>query len=152
MSAQPFANFIQAELALKPLFQQLSELNYIQKIFQESVAAPFAKLGQVGSFRDGTVVLVAKNGAAAAKLKQIVPSLEDKISVLLGRPIAVKVSVLLDHQPESALSSRKAKPAMSPVALESLQKLAANLPASPLKDEVATLLKRQGRRRILDGD
>lgn len=152
MSAQPFSTFIQAEPALKPLFQQLSQLSYLQKIFQESVAAPFAKLGQVGSYRDGTVALVAKNGAAAAKLKQVLPSLEEKFSELLGRPVTVKVSVLVDNQAEPTASTRNGKPAMSAVALESLQKLAAELPTSSLKDEVATLLKRQGRQRIWDGN
>ena len=152
MSAQPFSTFIQAEPALKPLFQQLSELSYLQKIFQACVSAPFAKLGQVGSYRDGTVALVAKNGAAAAKLKQVLPSLEEKFSELLGRPVTVKVSVLVDNQTEPTASTRNGKPAMSAVALESLQKLAAELPTSSLKDEVATLLKRQRRQRIWDGN
>jgi Dna[CI] antecedent, DciA len=150
MSAQSFATFIQAEPALQPLFQQLSELGYMQKIFQESIPASFAKLGQVGSFREGILNVVAKNGAAAAKLKQIAPSLEEKIAQILRQPVSVKVSVLLDNFGDAKSASRKVKPVMSKVALESLQKLAAELPTSPLKDEVATLLKRQGRRRIWD--
>ena len=123
----------------------------MQRIFQESIPAPFASLGRVGSFRDGTLIVVAKNGAAAAKLKQILPSVEEKISQLLNQPIEVKVSVSLDGVGGPETASRKIKPAMSAVALESLQKLAAELPTSPLKDEVSTLLKRQGRRRISDG-
>lgn len=152
MAAQPFSNFIQADPALKPLFQQLSELAYMQKLFQGSVPAAFAKLGQVGSFRDGTMIIVVKNGSAAAKLKQVLPGLEEKISQKFGLSVTIKVNVLLDNLGESAQPLRKAKPAMSAVALESLRKLAADLPASPLKEEVATLLKRQGRRRIWDGD
>lgn len=151
MSARSFAMFIHAEPALKPLLRQLSELSYMQRIFQESIPAPFASLGRVGSFRDGTLIVVAKNGAAAAKLKQVLPSVEEKISQLLNQPIEVKVSVSLDGVGGPETASRKIKPAMSAVALESLQKLAAELPTSPLKDEVSTLLKRQGRRRISDG-
>ncbi len=152
MSARSFATYIQAEPALQPLFQQLSELGYMQKIFQESIPAVFAKLGQVGSFRDGTLTIVAKNGAAAAKLKQVVPGLEEKISQILRQPVSVKVNVSLDNSGEAIPSSRKDKPGMSAVALQSLQKLAADLPASALKDEVVTLLQRQGRRRIWDAD
>ena len=117
----------------------------MQRLYQNSVPATFAALGQVGSFRNGILIVVAKNGAAAAKLKQVVPSLEQKISQLLQQPVDVKVNVLVDSE-ERVGPPQKHKPVMGPVALESLQRLAAELPASALKDEVSTLLKRQGRR------
>lgn len=145
MSARSFTTFIHAEPALKPLLQQLSELSYMQRLYQNSVPAAFAALGQVGSFRNGILIVVAKNGAAAAKLKQVVPSLEQKISQLLQQPVDVKVNVLVDSE-ERVSPPQKHKPVMGPVALESLQRLAAELPASALKDEVSTLLKRQARR------
>ena len=148
MSAQKFTDFIQAEPVLKPLLEQLSELSYIQRIFQQAIPAAFVSLGQVGSFRNGTLIVAAKNGAAAAKLKQVVPGLEEKISQLLQQPIEVKVNVFIDDAGEPIKRSRKDKPAMSAVALESLGKLAAELPPSALKNEVSTLLKRQGRRKI----
>ncbi len=146
MSARSFTTFIHAEPALKPLLQQLSELSYMQRLYQNSVPAAFAALGQVGSFRNGILIVVAKNGAAAAKLKQVVPSLEQKISQLLQQPVDVKVNVLVDSSEERVSPPQKHKPVMGPVALESLQRLAAELPASTLKDEVSTLLKRQSRR------
>ena len=148
MSAQRFTNFIQAEPALKPLLEQLSELSYIQRIFQQAIPVAFASLGQVGSFRNGTLIVVAKNGAAAAKLKQVVPGLEKKISQLLQQPVEVKVNVFIDDVGGPTKLSHKDKPALSAVALESLGKLAAELPASALKNEVSTLLKRQSRRKI----
>ena len=146
MSARSFTNFIHAEPALKPLLQQLSELNYLQRLYETSLPAAFATLGQVGSFRNGILIVVAHNGAAAAKLKQVVPDLEQKISQLLRQPIEVKVNVLIDSSEQRIGAPQKRKPSMGPVALESLQRLAAELPASALKDEVSTLLKRQGRR------
>ena len=148
MSARSLTTFIQAEPALKPLLRQLSELSYMQRLYQEAVPASFAALGQVGSFRNSILNVVARNGAAAAKLKQVAPSLEQKISQLLRQPVEVKVNVLVDDSGQQARPSRKHKPGMGPVALESLQRLAAELPASALKDEVSTLLKRQGRCKI----
>lgn len=151
MAAQPFASFIQAEPALKPLLEQLSELSYLQRMVRELLPRPYAGLGQVGSFRDPMLTLIAKNGAAAAKLKQVLPDLEEKISQRLLRPIEVKVSVFINQSEEPRKSSRH-KRTMSPVALDSMRKLAAELPDSALKEEVATLLIRQGRRRITEGD
>ncbi len=145
MFARSFTTFIQAEPALKPLLQQLSELRHMQRLYQESVPATFAALGQVGSFRNGILIVVAKNGAAAAKLKQVVPSLEQKISQLLQQSVEVKVNVLVDDSDERVSPSPKRKRGMSPVALESLQRLATELPPSALKEEVSTLLKRQRR-------
>ena len=152
MSAQSFTKFIQAEPALKPLLQQLSELDYIQGVFRKCVPVALARLGKVGSFQNGTLVVIANNGAAAAKLKQAVPELKEKMSQLAQSPIEIKVSVFLDNVGEPAKTPRKDKPALSPAAIESLGKLAAALPASELKDEVATLLQRQGRRRNENGD
>ncbi len=151
MSARPFNTFIQAEPALKPLLERLSELSYLQRMVQEYLPRATAPLAQVGSFRDATLTLVAKNGAAAAKLKQVLPDLEEKLSQRLSQPVEVKVSVLAD-QWEAQSSPRKDKRTMSPIALDSMRKLAAGLPTSALKEEVVTLLNRQGRRRVKDGD
>ena len=97
MSARPFNTFIQAEPALKPLLERLSELSYLQRMVQEYLPRATAPLAQVGSFRDGTLTWYAKNGAAAAKLKQVLPDLEEKLSQRLSQPVEVKVSVLADQ-------------------------------------------------------
>ncbi len=152
MSARPFNAFLQAEPALKPLLEQLGELNYLQGLVRELVPRAVAALAQVGSFREGTLVLTAKNGAAAAKLKQVLPELEEKLSQRLSQPIELKVNVGTIQWDESPPTSRKSKRTMSPVALDSMRKLAAELPASGLKQEVVTLLNRQDRRKIRDGD
>lgn len=146
MSARSFTSFLQAEPALKPLLQQLSELDYFQELLRKCVPPSLAALGQVGSFRNGTLNVVAKNGPAAAKLKQIVPDLEEKLSQLVGQAIQVHVNVHLDNIDKPKQATRRNKPVLSTVALSSLGKLEAELPPSALRTEVSTLLKRQGRR------
>ena len=150
MSAQSFTKFIQAEPTLKSLLERLCELDYLQGIFRKCVPASLARLGSVGSFQNGVLTVIAKNGAAAAKLKQAIPDLAEKISQLAQTPIEIKVSVFIDNVGETTKPLRKDKRALSAVALESLGKLASELPPSPLKNEVATLLKRQGQQRVLD--
>ncbi|MEO5861159.1 MAG: DciA family protein [Burkholderiales bacterium] len=145
MSVRALTTFIQAEPALKPLLRRLSELNYVQQIYFQIIPAPLAKLGQVGSFGDGTLIIFAENGAGAAKLKQVLPEVAEKISQQLQKTIEVRVSV----QPESLIGntklSRHHKSPMSPESIQSFRKLADDLPPSPLKEEVALLISRQTR-------
>jgi hypothetical protein len=145
MSVRALTTFIQAEPALKPLLRRLSELTYVQQLYSQIVAPPLAKLGQVGSFRDGTLIIFAENGAGAAKLKQVLPEVAEKISQRLQRPIEVRVSVQPDTLILSNRLSRHDKAPMCPEAIQSLRKLADDLRPSPLKEEVALLVARQTR-------
>lgn len=151
MTARPFNSFIDAEPALKPLLEQISALSYLQRMVQEFLPRATASLAQVGAFQDGTLMLTAKNGAAAAKLKQVLPELVEKLSQRLLQPIEVKVGVFTGQWDDSQPSPRKSKRTMSPIALESMRKLAADLPTSALKEEVETLLNRQVRRKRQEG-
>jgi hypothetical protein len=146
MSAHPLTTFIDAEPALKPLLQRLSELRYAQSLFSQNVPPALAKLGKVGSIRDGTLIIFADNGAAAAKLKQALPEITEKISRQLQRPIEVRVNVLIDPIEEKP-ERRRTKHPLSLDAIRSLRELAEELPASPLKEEVALLVARQSRNR-----
>ncbi len=145
MSVRPLTTFIQAEPALKPLLRQLSELNYVQRLYSQAVSPSLAKLGKVGSFRDGTLIIFAENGAAAAKLKQLLPQVTQKISQQLQQPIEVRVNVEVDPLGQKSEPNRRHNRSMSRKAIESLSKLADDLPPSPLKEEVEVLITRQSR-------
>ena len=145
MSVRALTTFIQAEPALKPLLRRLSELSYLQRLYTQFVPPSLAKLGQVGYFRDGTLIIFAENGAAAAKLKQVLPEVTQKISQQLQQLIEVRVSVQVDPLAQKTESSRRLKSRMSREAIQSLRKLAEDLPPSPLKEEVALLVTRQTR-------
>jgi hypothetical protein len=143
MSVRSLNTFFQSEPAIKPLLRRISELSHVQRLYNQTVAPSLRKLGEVGSFRDGTLIIFAVNGAAAAKLKQVLPEITEKISQQLQQVIQVRVSVQVDFSAQNPASPRQSKPPMGPQALGSLRKLAAELPPSPLKDEVALLLARQ---------
>lgn len=145
MSVRPLTTFIQAEPALKPLLRQLSELSYIQRLYSQAVSPSLAKLGQVGSFRNGTLIMFAENGAAAAKLKQALPQITQNISRQFQQVIEVRVNVQVDPLAQKSEPNRHPKRSMSRKAIESLSKLADDLPPSPLKEEVEVLITRQSR-------
>ena len=142
MSARSLKSFIDDETSLKPLFKRLGELNYLQQIYLKAVPSALGKLGQVAALRDGKICIAAKHGAAAAKLKQLAPQIAEKMSQHLQQAIDIQVIVQVDESDAAEKSARK-KRTMSPVAIESLSKLAAELPPSALKSEVDILLKRQ---------
>ena len=145
MSVRSLNTFIQAEPALKPLMRRLSELSYIQQLYSQAVPPSLAKLGGVGSFHDGTLIIVAENGAAAAKLKQVLPEVTQKLSQRLAQAIDVRVSVQVDSLAGHTAPRHNQKPPLSSAAIQSLRKLADDLPPSPLKEEVALLVIRQMR-------
>jgi hypothetical protein len=125
--------------------RRLSELSVIQQLYSQTVPPSLAKLGQVGSFHDGTLIIVAENGAAAAKLKQVIPEIAQKLSQRLAQTIEVRVSVQVDPLAGKSAPRRKQKPPLSNAAIQSLRELADDLPPSPLKEEVALLVTRQTR-------
>lgn len=145
MSVRSLTTFIQAEPALKPLLRRLSELSYVQRLYSQAVSPSLAKLGQVGSFRDGTLIVYAENGAAAAKLKQMLPQITQKISQQLHQLIEIRVNVRVDALAQKSESNHRHNRQMSLTAFESLRKLADDLPPSPLKEEVKVLITRQSR-------
>jgi hypothetical protein len=137
--------FIQAEPALKPLMRRLSELSAIQQLYGQIVPPSLVKLGQVGSFHDGTLIIVAENGAAAAKLKQVMPEITEQLSQRLNQALDVRVSVQVESFVGETEPTRRKKSPLSPAAIQSLSQLADDLPPSPLKEEVALLVTRQTR-------
>ncbi|KAA6131123.1 MULTISPECIES: DciA family protein [Cupriavidus] len=97
-----------------------------------------------------TLLLLAAHGAAAARVRQIVPSLLARLQQRGARIDAVKVRV----QPDVARGDWDVEPAERPkktgvpaAGLNSLGELAQTLPDSPLRDAVQTMLSRhrQGR-------
>lgn len=145
MSVRLLNTFIQSEPTLKPLLRRISELSQVQRLYSQTVPPALKKLGEVGSFRDSTLIIFAENGAAAAKLKQVLPEITQKISQQLQQPIEVRVTVQVDLTGQNIGLRRSTKPPMGPQALQSLRKLADELPPSPLKDEVALLVARQAK-------
>jgi hypothetical protein len=93
-----------------------------------------------------TLLLLAAHGAAAARVRQVVPTLLSRLQQRGSQVTAIRVRV----QPEVGRGDwdtgpveRKPRTAnLSPAGLHSMDVLAHNLEASPLKDAVEALLAR----------
>ena len=93
-----------------------------------------------------TLLLLAAHGAAAARVRQVVPTLLSRLQQRGSQVTAIRVRV----QPEVGRGDwdtdpveRKPRTAnLSPAGLHSMDVLGHNLEASPLKDAVEALLAR----------
>lgn len=110
----------------------------LQRILVEIAPAHLARSCTVGRLTQGTLQIFADNGAIASKLKQLAPRLlmDFRKRGLEVSRIRVDVQVR-PPRPEN----RKTGAKISPAGLENLQKLALELPESPLKEAVERLLR-----------
>ena len=142
MPAHPAHSFLSAAPNLQALLQQAQKLLVLQKTWNEVAPKPLAAASRVGAVRQQTLIVYANNGAVAGKLRQLVPSLLEKIQ---KRGIEI-TAIRVDVQVEAPPPGKKPKDlAVSPNALSSLGKLEQSLEDSPLKNALHTLIHRHSR-------
>jgi len=139
MPAQTAHSFLSAAPNLQGLLQQAQKLLALQEAWNEVAPKPLAAASRVGAVRQQTLIVYANNGAVAGKLRQLVPSLLEKIQ---KRGIEV-TAIRVDVQVEALPSGKKPKDlTVSHNALSSLEKLEQSLDDSPLKNALHTLIRR----------
>jgi hypothetical protein len=125
------------------LFAQASQLTRMQRAFTEFVPPRLSIYCTVGWISKGNLTIYACNGAIAAKLKQISPSLLLKFKQKKFEITAIRVAVQA-HNHFTVVDKKIDKDLIiGPLGLDNLSQLAARLPASPLKSAVESLLKKQ---------
>ncbi|SEK31903.1 DUF721 domain-containing protein [Nitrosovibrio tenuis] len=122
------------------LFSYMSALTLMQQVFMEIAPPQLAQHCALGGFSQRKLTICAPNGAIAAKLRQTMPSLLLKFQAKGYEVTAIRVAV----QANSAYvkGSPAARPQIDQGGVESLHRLAADLPQSPLKEAVESLLKK----------
>lgn len=110
---------------------------------RDGIAVGGVKQEANNAAREETLLLLAAHGAAAARVRQIVPSLLARLQQRGSRIAAIRVRV----QPEVGRGDWDTEPAprpqrkpMSQTGLASLDTLEQTLPDSPLRDAVRNLL------------
>lgn len=139
MPAQPAHSFLSAATSLQTLLQQAQKLLALQETWSEITPRPLATASRVGAVSRQTLVVYTNNGAVAAKLKQIAPTL---LAKLQARGIEV-TAIRIDVQVAPPAPGKKPKDlSVSPNALSSLNKLEESLADSPLKSALQNLIQR----------
>ena len=139
MPAHPAHSFLSSAPNLQALLQQAQKLLAVQNTWNEIAPKPLAAASRVGAVRQQTLIVYANNGAVAGKLRQLVPSLLEKIQ---KRGIEI-TAIRVDVQVEAPPPGKKPKDlTVSHNALSSLAKLEQSLTDSPLKSALHTLIQR----------
>jgi hypothetical protein len=140
-------NFYLGSLRLTPehqrLFSYTDKLTAMQQVFMKIAPPQLAQRSALGAFVEGDLTIYARNGAIAAKLRQMLPSLLLKFRARGYEVTAIRIAVQANYhsitEPHLSVKTRQ----IDQAGVESLSNLVATLPASPLKTAVARLLKRQ---------
>ena len=125
------------------LLAQAGKWTRMQQIFMEIAPPQLAKLCALGQFSGGNLTIFAGNGAIAAKLKQSLPSLLSKFHQRGYEVTAIRIAVQANFPIDNMGNLPDKKLKIGQGGVESLHQLAAELPESPLKTAVESLLQRQ---------
>jgi hypothetical protein len=150
-------NFYLDTLSLTPdhrkLFVSVQKLIGLQQVFFEIAPRQLAQFCTLGAFSEGNLTICASNGAIAAKVRQIVPSLSRKFQARGYEVTAIRIAVQADCN--SPITGRRStgKPGIDSAGRESLAQLAKKLSgsaseplyASSLKSAIIALLETQAR-------
>jgi hypothetical protein len=140
MQAPKIGRFLAAETDLQPVLAKALEIDALSKLCAEFLPPELARLARVANYRDGRLVFLAANGAAAAKLKLLSGGLCETLS-RTGRQVN---SVSVRVQPAES-NNREAAPKRARItaaALVELQALHHRLRESPARSALKSLLDR----------
>jgi len=128
-----FLNQADSISALMPQAERLIEL---REILSSLLPESLARRCSVANYRQGRVVIFASNGATAAKLKLMLPSLLEQFS---GRATEVTGLEVLVQALESERQAIEKTATISPEAASELAGLSEQLPDSELKTALARI-------------
>lgn len=123
------------------LVAHAGRLQKFQLWFEESVPVSLARACRVANFRSGAVIIHAGNGAVAAKLRQLAPTLGD-VFRSKGEQVT---EIIIKVQPRDVAAQHDAgmpprPPILSEAGRSSLERLSATLNDGPLREAVRRLL------------
>ncbi len=138
MPAETASSFLHSAPNLHTLLQEANKLLALQTAWNDIAPRPLAAASTVGTLHGQAMIVYANNGAVAAKLRQLAPSLQAKFQERGIEVTAIRVDVQvaapqLGSKPKSRTISRNA--------LNNIEQLESGLSESPLKNALMTLIR-----------
>jgi hypothetical protein len=133
-------NYLAADDGAGKLMAHARLLTRLAKVFAEVAPTHLGKLGCVANYRSGLIIIHAANGAVAAKLRQLAPSLANEFCVRGYECTGVTVKV---QAPE--IQRQSTTSAVRPLGAGARRELAGlreRLPPCPLREALGVLLER----------
>lgn len=133
--------FLTADGDLQPVIVKAREILNLSRLCDEFLPPELARHVRAANLKDGQLVLLAANSAAAAKLKLISETLGNFLSKQGAKVIGVSVRV----QPRMSRSADAAphkRALLTPESLAELDALYRRLPDSPARNALRAMLER----------
>ena len=129
------------------LFTAAQKLHEDQSTFSKLIPAQLAQHCNLGRIADGRLTIVAENGAIAAKLKQISPSLLLKLQKLEWQVTAIQILVQVNSFSQNTKTSatharNEKKIKLSQTGKACLNQLTATLADSELRNAIQSFIKK----------
>ncbi len=140
----PLDNYLEAAEGAGNVLAHARLLMKLARLYEEIAPAHFSQASCVANYRSGTIVIHAINGAVAAKLRQMAPTLANGFSQRGVECSEVQIKVQAREINDQSRASTQ-KP-LSARTCGELGCLTGSLPASPLRSALETLLERAAKR------
>lgn len=141
MRSRSLDDCLKAEGGIARLTDHAARLLRLQRIFESAVPRSLVRGARVANFKLGRLVVFAENGAVAAKLRQIVPTLSGAFANLAPEVTGIDIKV----QPRAPGAPSRRSDARAPLddrTKQGLTSLADRLPKnSPLVRALRHLVK-----------
>jgi hypothetical protein len=136
-----FQEYLGSGDALCRLTREAVELAELDRVYRRAVPAPLADASGVDHIDGGTLILWADNGAVAAKLRQLSPTVLGRLQARAPHCTTVRVVVRLGV---GTTAQKRAPARIGSGGAAALQELAGALPSSSLRDALTRLAARAG--------
>ena len=123
---------------IQSLMPQAEYLLRLRKILAEALPPNLRRSCTIANYMQGKVVIFAENSAAAAKLKLLLPELQN---LLTKRGVQV-TGIGIRVQPKEPVERREKHALLTDEAVRSLTELAKQLPDSKLKKTISGMARR----------
>ena len=133
-------NYLEATDGAGKVLAHARLLIKLANLYQKIAPAHLSQVSTLANYKSGIIVIHATNGAVAAKLRQLAPSLSDGFSKRGIECNGVQVKVQAPEINTQSMTSTQ-KP-LSIKAEQSLCELRDHLPQSPLRSALENLLAR----------
>ena len=142
MPAHKIDFYLNSSNSLRRLTDEARRIAELQRVFLNIAPQPLAQACCVRQLRAGTLFLLAENAATAAKLKQLLPRLLASCQKQGMQVTAIRVEVQVTEAEAEAATKRSTKH-LSTESIANLERLAAVLEDSPLKQALTNLVAHQ---------
>lgn len=141
---KPLSGYLERADPLAALLEHAARLRRLQSELERALPGELASCCRVGNLKNGRLSLKAEGGAAANRIRQMIPSLTAHFAQA-GYPVDdIRVSVAINHSGQNETPARESDPrTLSAQASAGLEQFAAALPEDdPLRISLERLTRR----------